>query len=133
MNVLPRIAYLQPPSELLVQQETRELRGAGALQKLHKDLPQRPLELISRSLELRVPHKVRLVVICLELRGQRLEFRLVQVLVDLHIEQLLHLIEISSVEPGSKERLIDLLHTTLLALSLRSCGHGNPSAIRGAK
>lgn len=106
--------YLEPPSQLLVEKEPRELSSAGPLQELHEDLPERALHLIRGLLELLVPHEVGLVVISLELLKQSLEFILVQVLVDLGIEQLLHLVEIGGVEPRGQEGLLDGLLVGLL-------------------
>lgn len=47
-----------------------------------------------------------LVVVRLELVEQRLELRLVQLLVDLRVEQPLHLVEVRRVEPRRQQRLL---------------------------
>ncbi len=107
---------LQSPSEFLVQQETRELSSARALQKLDKDLPHRTLQLFRSCLELRVSHKVSLVVIRLELSSQGFELSFVQVLVHLSIEHALHLIEIRGIKPGSQQCILGKLLGPFLRL-----------------
>lgn len=113
--------YLEPPSKLFVEKEAREFSSAGPLKELHKDLPEWPLKFVSSFLELLVPHKVCLVVVSLELLEQCLKLILVEVLVDLSVEEGLHLIKVSGVEPWSQEGLLDV---ALLVACSWLCGGG---------
>lgn len=107
-------AYLEPPTELFVEKEAGELSSARPLQELDKDLAERTLNLVGSFLELLVPHEVGLVVVRLELLKQGLELGIVEVLVDLRVEQPLHLVEVRRVEPGCQQGLLDPLLVALL-------------------
>lgn len=105
---------LEPAPELLVEEEPGELGGAGALEELDEDLAERALHLVSGGLELGVADEVGLVVVRLELLQQRLELGLVELLVDLGVEEPLHLVEVSGVEPRREKRFLDLRLAPLL-------------------
>jgi hypothetical protein len=105
---------LEPAAELLVEEEAGELGGAGALEELDEDLAERALHPVGGGLELGVAHEVGLVVVRLELLQQRVELRLVELLVDLGVEEALHLVEVRGVEPGREQRLLDLRLAPLL-------------------
>lgn len=122
------VSDLEPPPKLLVEQKTRELSSAGPLQKLHEDLSEGTLELISCFLELFVPDEMGLVVIRLKLLQQSFKLRLVQILVDFGVKELLHFIEVSGVESGREEGLLYDRLCGLLWLSRLGggcCRHGN--------
>jgi hypothetical protein len=105
---------LEPAPELLVEEEPGELRGAGALEELDEYLAERSVHLVRGGLELRVAHEVGLVVVRLELLQQRVELRLVELLVDLGVEEAFHLVEVGGVEPRREQRLLDLRLAPLL-------------------
>lgn len=115
--------HLEPSSKLFVKKEARELSSARPLQELHKNLSEGALELISSLLELLVPHKVGLVVVSLELLKQSLKLSLVEVLVDLSVEEGLHLIKVSGVEPWCQKGLLDGFLWGLFGCGLCSCRH----------
>jgi hypothetical protein len=77
---------------------------------------------------------VGLVVVRLELLQQRVELRLVELLVDLGVEEALHLVEVGGVEAGSEQRLLDLRLAPLVgARGLgRRGGRGHAEAYHGA-
>lgn len=105
-NERNRGAYLEPPSKFLVEKEARELSSARPLQELNKDLPKWALHLIRSLLKLLIPHEMGLIVISLELLQQSLKLPLLQILVNLPVEQPLHLIEIRRVKPRRQQRLL---------------------------
>lgn len=105
---------LEPASQLLVEEESRELGGAGAFEELDENLSERALHLVGGGLELGVTHEVGLVVVRLELLQQRVELCLVELLVDLGVEEPLHLVEVRGVEPRREQRLLDLRLAPLL-------------------
>lgn len=117
---------LEPAAELLVEEEARELGGAGALEELDEDLAERSLHLVCGGLELGVAHEVGLVVVRLELLQQRVELRLVELLVDLGVEELLHLVEVGGVEPRGEQRLLDLRLAPRLLGRRGGCGRRRP-------
>ncbi|KAM0027468.1 hypothetical protein Hdeb2414_s0019g00540571 [Helianthus debilis subsp. tardiflorus] len=94
--------YLKSSTKLLVQQKARKLSSARPLKKLNKDLPKWALNLIRSLLKLLIPDKMGLVIICFKLLQQGFKLSLIQVLVHLHVEQLLHFIEVCRVEPWCK-------------------------------
>lgn len=100
--------YLEPPSKFFVKKKARELSSARPLQELNEDLPQRTLHFVSSLLELLVSDEMGLVVVSLELLQQRLEFGLVEVLVNLGVEKGLHLIKISGVKPWGQKGFFDV-------------------------
>lgn len=127
---------LEPAAELLVEEEPGELGGAGALEELDEDLAERALHLVGGLLELGVADEVGLVVVRLELLQQRVELVLVELLVNLGVEELLHLVEVSGVEARREQRLVDLRLAPLLGRAGLRGGRGRrrgggPHAERG--
>ena len=93
-------SLLQAAAELLVEEETGELGGAGALEELDEDAALLTGDAVGGLLEGVVADEVLLVEVLLELAEDRDELRLVEVGVDLLVEELLHLVEVGGVEAG---------------------------------
>mmetsp|Transcript_32953 Transcript_32953/g.72832 ORF Transcript_32953/g.72832 Transcript_32953/m.72832 type:complete len:279 (-) Transcript_32953:229-1065(-) len=100
------VGGLQATAELLVQQETRELSSARALQELNKNLPGGTLNLVSSILEGLIADEVLLVVVLLELSQHCVQLLHIQVGVHLQVEHTLHFIEVSGVEAGGQQSLV---------------------------
>ena len=98
-------SLLQAAAELLVEEETGELGGAGALEELDEDAALLTGDAVGGLLEGVVADEVLLVEVILELAEDRDELRLVEVGVDLLAEELLHLVEVGGVEAGGEEVL----------------------------
>ena len=107
---------LEPAAELLVEEETGELRGAGALEELDEDAAGFAGDAVGGGLERIVPDEVLLVEVLPELLEDGHELSLVEVGVDLGAEELLHLVEVGGVEAGGEKVLVGGLLDTVAHL-----------------